>query len=128
MPALLHGVQVRVALGEVHDLDIFVTAKKSLYHFRAMLWCPVTHHHCFANMPLDLLEIGDERDGVESVVCPEKLPTAEGKQPVYRDFPVASGVWDAYPLPPWRPIFSAGHSIVYEKCLVLHDHDESFLF
>ena len=79
-------------------------------------------------MLLQFLEVSDERDGVEPVVRPEKLLPSDASDPYTVTFlwlPVY-GMLILFPL--WRSVFSAGHGIVYEKRLVLHDHDESFLF
>ena len=77
---------------------------------------------------LQLLEVCDECDGIEPFIRPEELPAVQRQRPVYGDLLVASGVWHVYPLALGRPVFTAGHGVVYEKRLVLHDHGKSLLF
>ena len=80
-PAFLHGVQVRRTLGEIHDSDVFVCTKKFPHHLRAMLRCPVTYQHRFSKVPLQLLEVGDECDGVEPFIRPEELLPSKASDP-----------------------------------------------
>ena len=93
-----------------------------------MLRCPITYHHCFSKIPLQLLEAGYESDGVEPVVRPEELPAVQSRRPVYRDRPMTSRVWHAYPHAPGRPVLTAGHSVMHEEHLILHDYDKSIPF
>ena len=92
-----------------------------------MLRCPVTYQYRLSKMLLQLLEVGDECDGIEPFVRPKELPVVRGRRPVYGDLLVASRVWHAYPPAFGRPIFSAMHGVMYEKRLVLHDDGKSLL-